>query len=331
MRTLTEKERDVLSNLRRSKTIGVLMGGPSSERDISLKSGAAVLTHLSEGGYRVEPFAFGAEEELRAQLHQKKIQIAFLALHGKFGEDGVVQALLDSLKISYTGSEAWASRRAIDKWAAKEVFQKKGLLTPAAILLKNSDSIPVSGLSFPLVVKPVSQGSSIGLSIIDHPVELSEAVRKAFQCDGRVLLEEYIPGSELTVGILGEEALPVIQILPGNRCYDYEAKYTSDKTQFLIPAPVDDRTTLSAQEAALKAHEALGCSSFSRVDLLLNREGEPVVLEVNTIPGMTARSLLPKACEAAGISFLELCERLLLMAFLKRKRRGIHAEEKSSQ
>jgi len=330
MKTVTEQERELLSTLRRSKTIGVLMGGLSSERDISLKSGAAVLTHLSEGGYRVEPCAFDTEEEFRTQLQTKKIQIAFLALHGKFGEDGGVQALLESLQIPYTGSDVVASRCAIDKWGAKETFRNKGLLTPAAFLLKHTDSIPVSGLSFPLVVKPVCQGSSIGLSIVDHPEELPEAVRKAFQFDGRVLLEEYIPGSELTVGILGEEALPVIQILPGNRCYDYEAKYTSDKTQFLIPAPIDDSTTRSVQEAALKAHEALGCSSFSRVDLFLNPVGQPVVLEVNTIPGMTARSLFPKACEAVGISFLELCERLLLMAFLKRKRQGIHAEEKSS-
>ncbi|MBI4435973.1 MAG: D-alanine--D-alanine ligase [Candidatus Omnitrophica bacterium] len=329
MKSLTEKEREVLSDLRRSKTIGVLMGGSSSERDISLKSGAAVLTHLSEGGYRVEPCAFDREEELPVQLKKKRIQLAFLALHGKFGEDGTVQALLESLKISYTGSDVLASRRAIDKWAAKETFRKKGLLTPVSWMVKPSDPIPSSGFSFPIVVKPVCQGSSIGLSIVDRPEELPEAVKKAFQFDARVLLEEYIRGSELTVGILGEEALPVIQILPGNRCYDYEAKYTSDKTQFLIPAPIDDGTTCSVQEAALQAHEALGCSSFSRVDLLLNEEGQPVILEVNTIPGMTARSLLPKACEAAGISFLELCERLLLMALFKTKTQGIHAEKKS--
>ncbi len=323
MRLLTEKDKEFLSETRRSRTIGVLMGGPSEERDISLKSGSAVLTHLAEAEYHAEPCDFRTEEELRAQLKEKKIAFAFIALHGRFGEDGEVQTLLESMKIPYTGSSASASRLSFDKWESRKAFQKKGLLTPHDLLLTGSDPLP-SALQYPLVVKPVCQGSSIGLSIVDHPDELRQAVQKAFEHDRRILIEEYISGSELTVGILGEEALPVIQILPANRCYDYDAKYMSDLTQFWIPAPIDDAQSRRIQKTAKDAHEAVGCDSFSRVNLLLNKQGDPVVLEVNTIPGLTSRSLLPRSCEAAGISFLELCERMILLSYLKGERR-IHA------
>ena len=324
MKPLTENEKELLSEMRRSKTIGVLMGGPSEERDISLKSGAAVLTHLASSEYRVEPCDFHTEEELSTQLKEKKIELAFLALHGRYGEDGGVQALLGSLGIPYTGSSVSASHLAFDKWASRKIFRESGLLIPEGFVLNTSKTLPALDFDFPWVVKPVCQGSSLGLSIIDHPGELENALRSAFQHDTRVLIEKYIRGSELTVGILGGEALPVIQILPGGRFYDYEAKYISKKTNFLIPAPIEDSLTLLVQQAALKAHEALGCESFSRVDFLLNERENPVILEVNTIPGLTARSLLPRACEAAGISFLELCERMLVTAVLKEIRR-IHA------
>ena len=323
MKSLSDKERDLLSDVRRSVTVGVLMGGPSEERDISLKSGAAVLTHLASAEYRVEPCDFKTEEELRRQLGEKKIEFAFVALHGRFGEDGTVQTLLESLHIPYTGSSASASRLAFDKWASRLWFQKYFLRTPDGIVLNPSDPLP-SLRTFPVVVKPVCQGSSLGFSIVDQPEALPEAVRQAFIYDRRVLIEEYIPGSELTVGILGEEALPVIQILPAGRFYDYESKYLSDKTQFLIPAPLTETVTQSLQHAALRAHEALGCHSFSRVDFLLNKQEEPVILEVNAIPGLTARSLLPRACEAAGVSFLELCEKMLVMAFCRRGQ-GVYA------
>lgn len=323
MKPLTETELKLLDEVRRHKTIGVLMGGPSEEHDISLKSGAAVLTHLASADYRVEPCDFRTEEELRNRLKQKGIDIAFLALHGRFGEDGEVQAFLESMKIPYTGSSVQASRLSFDKWLSHQLFRKNGLLTPEAILLTSSDPLPERGLTFPLVVKPVCQGSSLGLSIVDRKEDLPEAVQHAFRYDHRLLIESYIPGSELTVGILGEEALPVIQILPAGRFYDYEAKYLSQTTQFLIPAPLHEGITQSVQQAALRAHEAVGCTPFSRVDLLLNQEEQPVVLEVNTIPGLTSRSLLPKACEAVGVSFVALCERMLVMALLGSRR--IHA------
>jgi len=319
MKPLQQKE--MLSEFRRTKTIGVLMGGPSAERDISLKSGGAVLTHLSSVGYRVEPCDFRNEEELEKELKEKGIDLAFLALHGHYGEDGGVQTFLETLKIPYTGSSAPTSQLAFDKWASRKTFSEKGLLTPEAILLETPETPPSLNYEYPLVVKPVSQGSSLGLTIVDVPEFLPSALHEAFTYGDRVLIERFIAGSELTVGILDEVPLPVIQILPEGRCYDYEAKYVSDKTQFLIPAPIEDRLTETVQQVALRAHQALGCYAFSRVDLLLNKKGEPVILEVNTIPGLTARSLLPKACEAVGISFLELCERILLLAVA----RGVHA------
>lgn len=318
MKSFTEEDDELLKKIRREKTIGVLMGGPSEERDISLKSGAAVLTHLSSAEYRAEPCDFKTEEELRFQLQEKRIDIAFLALHGKYGEDGSVQAFLESLKIPYTGSSPKASALAFDKWASRRYFEEIGLTTPGGIVLKEGESLPSFEFHYPIVVKPVCQGSSIGLSIVDSKEQLPGALREAFRHDRRILIEPYIQGSELTVGILGEEALPVIQILPAGRYYDYASKYISDKTQFLIPAPIEDSLTHAVQEASLKVHEALGCEGFSRVDLLLNKKNEPVILEVNTIPGLTSRSLLPRASEAVGISFLELCEKMILMALARK-------------
>ncbi|MCH7978401.1 MAG: D-alanine--D-alanine ligase [Acidobacteria bacterium] len=316
MKPLTGKERERLAEIRRSKTIGVLMGGPSEERDISRKSGAAVLMHLFSRGYRVEPCDFQTEEELCAQLEANRIELAFLALHGRYGEDGEVQKLLASRHIPHTGSSASTSRLAFDKWASHGLLRENGLLTPEAVVLAPQDPLP-SVSRFPVVVKPVRQGSSLGLSIVDSPHLLPAAVQEAFRYDDRLLIEQYIGGTELTVGILGEEALPVIQILPAGRFYDYDSKYVNDKTQFLIPAPIEEPVTRSVQIAALRAHHALGCGGFSRVDLLLNQESDPVILEVNTIPGLTSRSLLPRACEAVNISFLELCERALLLALGK--------------
>ncbi|MFH1858154.1 MAG: D-alanine--D-alanine ligase [Candidatus Omnitrophota bacterium] len=333
MKVLTSVDSERLSELRASRTIGVLMGGPSEEREISLKSGSAVVTHLAEAGYRAEPCDFRTQDELRAQLLEKKIDFVFLALHGRYGEDGTVQRFLESLNVSYTGSSAEASRVAFDKWATWQILRDKGLLTPRAIVVGAGEAIPAvpfdpstgSGsmvsvsrtIDFPIVVKPVCQGSSLGLSIVDTPETLPEAVQEAFQHDHRILIEEYIPGPELTVGILGDEALPIIQILPANRCYDYDAKYFNAKTQYLVPAPVNAELGDRVQHVALKTHQALGCRDFSRVDILLKERTEPVILEINTIPGLTSRSLLPKACGVAGISFLELCERILLMAVMR--------------
>ncbi len=318
MKPLEEKERKLLSEIRRSRRIGVLMGGPSEEREISLKSGNGVLTHLKEAGYTAIPCDFKTEEELLRKLEQDRIDLAFIALHGRFGEDGTVQTVLEKLKIPYTGSSAQASRLAFDKWASKEKFRAAGLAVPESVLLLHPKPPFKFSFDFPVVVKPVCQGSSIGLSIIDKAESLLEAVREAFRHDDRVLVEPYIQGPELTVGILGEEALPIIRILPANRYYDYESKYVSDRTLFLVPAPLEEGLSASVQKAALKAHEAVGCDGFSRVDLLLNGMNQPVILEVNTIPGLTARSLLPRACEAVKVSYAELCERMILLALFRR-------------
>ncbi len=314
MRPLSEKDRERLEEIRRMRTIGVLMGGPSSEREISIKSGEAVFVPLKQAGYPVEKILFQTEEELKTLLLARRIDLAFITLHGAFGEDGTVQEILEEQQIPYIGSGVEASRLAFDKWRMHQRLLQHGLPVPASRLLGPLDPIPWEELLFPLVVKPVCQGSSLGLSIVDQPEALPHAVQEAFRYDGRLLLEEYIKGRELTVGILEGEALPVIEIIPGNRFYDFDAKYKSDKTRFQVPAPLEEPLARSIQGLALKTHQLAGCEGFSRVDLLLKEDNAPVLLEINTIPGLTSRSLLPRACQGVGIDFLSLCERLLLQA-----------------
>ena len=312
MKQLTEKDRERLEEIRNTRTIGVLMGGPSAEREISIKSGEAVFGHLKEAGYPVEKVLFQTEEELKTILAEKQIGLAFLALHGMFGEDGTVQEILETLQIPYTGSGVEASRLAFDKWRLRQLLIRHRLPVPSSRLLGPLDPIPLHELVFPLVVKPVCQGSSLGLSIADTKEALPSAIQQAFRYDHRLLLEEYIEGREITVGILEEEALPIVEIIPGNRFYDFDAKYKSDKTQFKVPALLEEDAAQNVQWLARKAHLLSGCEGFSRVDFLLRHSGSPVLLEVNTIPGLTSRSLLPRACSSVGISFLSLCERLLL-------------------
>lgn len=296
--------------------IGVLCGGPSAEQEISRRSGQAVWRALRDLGYDVRLCDVGGASDVTA-LRPAGIGTAFIALHGAFGEDGTVQALLESAGIPYTGSGVAASRLAIDKQSARERLASIGVPVAAGALVPAGS--PLSWLAehqlqLPVVVKPVRQGSSIGLTIVETVEQWAPALTEAARYDAQVLCEAYIAGPEITVGILGMTALPVVQVVPQRRFYDFVAKYTPGMTQYLVPAPLDTALTTQAQHLALRAHQALGCEGFSRVDLIAPTGRAPIVLEVNTIPGLTATSLLPKAAAAVGMAFPQLCERLLASA-----------------
>lgn len=303
--------------------IGLLMGGPSSEREISLKSAQAVYEGLSGLGLEVVPIDILSDDrqEVARLLQGAGLDCAFLALHGRFGEDGQIQGILDELKIPYTGSGARASSLAMDKLRSRQLFAERGLRVPACLVTHRHDPRPADAgdVPFPLpwVIKPVHQGSSIGLSIIDCADMLGAALACAFSFDQSVLVEEYVPGRELTVGILGDRALPVVEIVSRNRFFDYQAKYQSGLTEYIVPARLDERTAERVRQAALEAHRALGCAGYSRVDLILDETGQPRILELNSIPGMTRTSLLPRAAREEGIAFDQLCLRLLHSAYEK--------------
>ena len=290
--------------------VAVLAGGVSNEREISLRSGKAVYNALIQEG--VSAFFVDLRDDIYDIIKSKSINVAFLALHGKFGEDGTIQKILDAAGIPYTGSGAEASGRAMDKIASKKSFVKNGIPTPAYIVVEKGAglNLPYQG-KFPVVVKPQFEGSSIGLSVVKERADLQKALDNAFEYGSKAILEEYISGRELTVGILNDEPLPVIEIIPKARVYDYKAKYSDPDTQYLVPAPIGEDQAALARSLGVRAHFALGCRSFSRTDMIMDESGNIFVLEVNTIPGMTERSLLPKAAGAAGISFGKLCVKLI--------------------
>jgi D-alanine-D-alanine ligase len=303
--------------------IGVLMGGPSTEREISLKSGMAVFDSLKKQGLDVVAIDIkSADHQAASELIRSfKIDCAFVALHGRFGEDGQIQSILEGLKLRYTSSGVKASSIAMDKVLAKKVFRDHGLGLPKDLVIDKrsySRQQPVEpGFSLPWVIKPATHGSSIGMSIVDKKADLAAAIDVALGFDDRVLIEEYIKGRELTVGILENQPLCVIEIIPKKRFFDFEAKYQYGLTDYVVPAQMDSALACRAQEMALKAHNLLGCLGCSRVDIMLDGKGAMYLLEVNTIPGLTATSLLPKAAKFAGIDFDQLCLKLLKGAYEK--------------
>lgn len=301
--------------------IGVLMGGPSTEREISLKSGQAVLEVLKESGLdavAVDITTDNIEEDI-GLIKSQHIDCAFIALHGRFGEDGQVQKILEILKIPYTGSGVQASRLAMDKIASLEIFERNGLKIPDyEVVEKNTNWSLHKELGLPLVIKPATHGSSIGLSIVNKKEDLERAVNFAFSFDKRVIIEEYIKGRELTVGILDDKALPAIEIIPKKTFFDYEAKYKAGMTDYIVPAKLPKVISKKIQNVALLAHKVLGCFGCSRADIILNEGNIPYILEINTIPGFTSTSLLPKAAKAAGIDFKVLCIKLIKLAYEKK-------------
>ena len=305
--------------------VGVLMGGPSSEREISLKSGKAVFSALKDAG--VEAVAIDITTDNPAEnvslLKNHNLDCAFIALHGRFGEDGTIQGILEGMHLPFTASGVKASQLAMDKIGSLEIFSQGGLRVPKSQFIEKSayQKSPVfeNQLGFPLVVKPANHGSSIGLSLVEHIQELPAAVKLAFKFDEHIIIQEYVSGRELTVGILDELALPVIEIIPSNKFFDFTAKYQAGLTQYIVPAALDPEVALEVQRIALQAHKLLGCYGCSRVDIILAKEGCPYILEVNTIPGMTSTSLLPKAAKITGIDFNQLCLKLLELAYAKTK------------
>ncbi len=298
----------------KQQKIGVLCGGLSAEREVSLKTGAAVLKALKSLGYQAVAIDVG--QDLPGQLKQEGVALAFIALHGRFGEDGRVQGLLEMLQIPYTGSGVLASSLAIDKVATKQILLYHELPTPGFEVLKTreqAEQLLQNCRHLPLVVKPAREGSTIGISIVQSLEALRHGIDTAAALDGTVLIEEYIAGRELTVSVLNGEALPIIEIVPKSGFYDFHSKYTAGQTEYLLPAPIDAAVYAQIQQVSVAACEALGCRGVARVDLML-REKEFYCLEVNTIPGMTETSLLPKAAQAAGLNFDQLVEAILLDA-----------------
>ncbi len=305
--------------------VAVLMGGPSAEHEISLKSGHGVVSALTQRGWPVVEVVIPRELTLahaiqftHETLERSRAEVVFIALHGTFGEDGTIQQLCEDLNVFYTGSGAQASRLGLDKVASRNRFTQAGLQVPPWQVVDPSGpeqlKILVERVQFPLIVKPTNQGSSIGVSMVETNDQLNRAIEHAARYDHRVLIEAFIRGRELTVGILGTTALPVVEIQPTPPFFDYAAKYTPGMTRYLVPATLKAACAAAVQHAGLCAHRALGCRHFSRVDMILTDAEQPVILEVNTIPGLTATSLLPKAAACAGLSYEELCEQLVIMA-----------------
>jgi len=304
--------------------IGVLMGGPSAERPVSLRSAKAVCDSFQALGLDVVGIDVTTDDSAvnTALIRSHGIDCAFIALHGRYGEDGQIQQVLEDLHVPYTGSGVEASKRAMDKAVSQALFIGSGLAVPGYIIVdkdgyKLSDDI-TPPFALPWVVKPVRQGSSIGLSIIDNAAQLQEALRLAFETDDKALVQQYIPGRELTVAILDEEPLPIVEIVTTRKFYDYEAKYQRGFTNYIVPAQIDATTAGIVRKTALDAHRSLGCFGCSRVDIILSKDNVPYVLELNNIPGLTQTSLLPKAALCAGIGFSQLCVRMLSLAYEKK-------------
>lgn len=296
----------------KTKRIAVLMGGPSSERDVSLKTGEGVFNALVGLGYTVQAIDWSPEgTSLPALLEAANVEVVWNALHGTYGEDGAVQGLLQCMGIACTGSGVLASALAMDKVASKRVFESHGIATPAWQIYDPKEAIRIP---FPIVIKPANEGSSVGVSVVRNADQVEPALALAMQQGGTVLIEEYIEGHEVFVGVLGEDALGTIEVRTSKGFYDYEAKYLRDDTEYLIPAELPEALCEELSALALGAHHALGCASYSRVDIRVRENGEAFVLEVNTLPGMTGQSLMPKVAKYAGVDYPALCEQILLAA-----------------
>ena len=298
------------TGMTRTLNIAVMRGGPSAERDVSLRSGAAIAEALCSLGHRV------TEVDPRDQLWSlpPDTDVVFLALHGTYGEDGTVQRQLEALDVPFTGCDAEASRIGFDKLLTKQRCIAAGVPTAPYALVDSPDAGWPDGFSPPVVVKPLRQGSSVGLQFVDCASDWFRALREALRYDSQVLVEEKIVGREATVGILADAALPVVEIRPKSGIYDYQSKYTPGSTEYLCPAPFDAATTARIQVAGLGAFKAIGGRDYARVDFIVRSDGQPVALEINTLPGMTGTSLLPKAAAAAGLSYAQLCQRMVDLA-----------------
>lgn len=322
------------------RKIGVLMGGMSSEREVSLRSGSAVFDALKKRGYNA--VAVDAASNICEVLKKEKIDIAFLVLHGGWGEDGSIQGLLEVMGIPYTGSDVISSAIAMNKAASKKIFlyhripapsftvvsRQSSLLSEspeATVVSENSETLnsKLSTINFemPWVVKPVCEGSSVGVSIVRDKGQIESALKTGFSCGNEIIIEKYIEGKEVHIGILNDRALGGVEVKTSLEFYSYEAKYTAGLTEYILPPQIEEAVYMKAKDVALSANRALGCSGATRVDLRIDNDGNSYVLEVNTLPGMTETSLLPKIAKEAGFDFPALVEEILKDAIEREQRR----------
>ncbi len=297
--------------VKKKNRVAVLMGGRSSEREVSLRSGAAVLKALERQGYNVIGVDVGADVIQRLQW--EGVEAAFVALHGRWGEDGVIQGLLETMTIPYTGSGVMASAAAMDKAVMKLILEGRKIPTPAYDTLREPGEI---SLPLPFVVKPAREGSTIGISIVRRETEIKKALKNAFRYDRKVVVEEFVEGKEITVAVINGRTLPVIEVKPVSGFYDYEAKYTKGMTKYILPAKITKSVEEKACRTALSVWDAFDLAGCVRVDMLVRR-GVPMVIDINTSPGMTETSLVPKAWAYQGGTFDELIEEILAGASLK--------------
>lgn len=310
-----------------NKKIAVLMGGHSLERDISLRGGRRIVSALEDKGYEVK--AIDVDERLVKNMRSETIDLAFLALHGKYGEDGAIQELLDILGIPHTGPGVLSSMLGMNKELAKEIFIREGLDTPRFSALSSgafremgaSDLLNdiVDDLGLPLVIKPASQGSALGIQFVNDRKNLAQALISSLSYDDTVLLEEFVEGTEITVGVIGNEelqALPVVEIVPKKEFFDFESMYTAGATEYFVPARLSDEMTQKVQDIACRIYRLFGCCDCARIDMIV-RDNTAYVLELNTIPGMTETSLLPLGAKEAGIDFPDLCDMIVCLALAR--------------
>lgn len=304
--------------------VALLSGGTSGEREISLASGKGAGEALESVGFQVCYLDPAQKEDIKA-LIDGSFDVAFLCLHGKKGEDGTLQGLLEILDIPYTGPGVWSSATAMNKAKSKVFYEINGVPTAPSVYLKKEEPCDPQEVARLMngrcVVKPATEGSALGIYMVEGASEIEEALEKVFEIDRLALVERFIEGTELTVAVLGNNepfALPVIEIVPQGEFYDFDSKYAPGGSQHICPARLDEQTTARVQEYAAKAHQALECRGMSRSDFILDTEGNPWILETNTIPGMTSTSLLPDAARAAGMDFPELCTKLIEFALEER-------------
>jgi D-alanine-D-alanine ligase len=305
------------------KRIGVIAGGVSVEREVSLKSGIAVFEALKHRGY--DAVFIDATKGICETLRKGGIEIAFLVLHGGWGEDGSVQGMLEVMGMPYTGSGVLASALAMDKETSKKIFLYHGLRVPPFIVIgsgggsREAEAATIlPPFPAPWVVKPSREGSSVGVSVINTAEELREAIKEALAYGSRVVVESFIEGREVHAGVLGESVLGGVEVRPGRSFYDYDSKYTPGMTEYILPPEIDEETLKRVEDIAFRAHKALGCEGATRVDLIVDGTDLPCLLEVNTIPGMTETSLLPKIAALAGYDFTLLIEAIILDALNRR-------------
>lgn len=307
------------------KRIGVLAGGTSAEREVSLKSGNAIYNALLNLGY--DAVFIDVSDNICEDLKKENIEIAFLALHGGHGENGAIQGLLEVMGIPYTGSGVLSSALAMDKEASKKIFIYHNIPVAPFVVVNREQlgerinpQLITAVVDFPLpwVVKPVAEGSSIGVNIVKAGEDIDNAVQSAFSYGRKIIIEEYISGKEIQIGVLGQTVLGGVEVRPSKEFYSYEAKYTPGLTQYILPPEIDDYAYETLKDVALKAHNALGCKGATRVDFILDESNEPYILEVNTIPGMTETSLLPKIAKLTGLEFPDLIEEILKQTLLEK-------------